>query len=80
MELTEKEKQFINEVKKKRPSLKGLLPIMHKYGFKPKNNRFKTLFLQYNIITFLKKDKTMRKIYKKSAKTISIAYKEMRSI
>jgi hypothetical protein len=36
MELTEKEKQFINEVKKKRPSLKGLLPIMHKYGFKPK--------------------------------------------
>ena len=69
----------MDEVKKKRPSLKGL-PIMHKYKFKSKNNRFKTLFLQYNIITFLKKDKTMRKIYKKSAKTISIAHKEMRTI
>ena len=72
------EKQFVDEIKRKRPTLKGVIPIMRKYGLHPKEQRTRRIFLENNLVTFLKKDKTMRKIEKKSAKKIAMAYKEMR--
>jgi inhibitor of KinA sporulation pathway (predicted exonuclease) len=78
--LTDKEQQFINEVKKKRPSLKGLIPIVRKYGFEFKGSRFKTIFLQNNISKMLKKDKTMRRINKNATTRLNNAYKELATI
>ena len=80
MELTEKERQFIAEVKQKHPTLKGLVPIVRKYGFSIKGARFRTLFLQNHIVKLLKKDKTMRRIHKNASRRINRAYKEISTI
>jgi hypothetical protein len=80
VKLTDQERQFVNEVKKKRPSLKGLLPIVRKYGFDLKDRRFKDIFVQNGISKMLKKDKTMRRIHKNATKRINVAYKEISSI
>ena len=80
MDLTEKERQFMTEVKKKRPSLKGLVPIVRKYGFSIKSDRFKTLFVQNQVIKLLKKDKTIRRIHKNASRRINLAYKEVASL
>jgi hypothetical protein len=73
------EKQFVEEIKRKRPTLKGVLPIMKKYGMHPKQKRTRRIFLDNNLVIYLKKDKMMRNIQKKSAKNIAIAYKEIRT-
>jgi hypothetical protein len=73
------EKQFVEEIKRKRPTLKGVLPIMKKYGLHPKQKRTRRIFLDNNLVIYLKKDKTMRNIEKESAKKIAIAYKEIRT-
>ena len=80
VKLTDQERKFVNEVKKKRPSLKGLLPIVRKYGFDLKDRRFKDIFVQNGISKMLKKDKTMRRIHKNATKRINVAYKEISSI
>lgn len=73
------EKQFVEEIKRKRPTLKGVLPIMRKYGLHPKQNRTRRIFLDNNLVIYLKKDKTMRNIKKESSKKIAVAYKEIRT-
>lgn len=73
------EKQFVEEIKRKRPTLKGVLPIMKKYGIHPKQPRTRRIFLNNNLVLYLKKDKMMRTIEKKSAKKIAVAYKEIRT-
>ncbi len=73
------EAKFVEEIKRKRPTLKGVLPIMKKYGLHPKQKRTRRIFLDNNLVIYLKKDKTMRKIEKESAKKIAIAYKEIRT-
>jgi len=80
VKLTDQERQFINEVNKKRPSLKGLVPIVRKYGFNMKDRRFKEVFVQNNISKMLKQDKTMRRIHKNATRRINVAYKELASI
>ena len=80
MELTEKEKQFIAEVKKTRPSLKGIVLLARKYGFSLKSTRFKALFLENYLVKFLKKDKTIRRIHKNASRRINRAYKELSEI
>ena len=73
------EREFV-EIKRKRPTLKGVLPIMKKYGLHPKQKRTRRIFLENNLVIYLKKDKTMRKMQKKSAKEISNMYKEFREV
>ena len=73
------EAKFVEEIKRKRPTLKGVLPIMRKYGLHPKQKRTQRIFLDNNLVIYLKKDKTMRNIEKESAKKIAIAYKEIRT-
>ncbi len=73
------EAKFVEEIKRKRPTLKGVLPIMKKYGLHPKQKRTRRIFLDNNLVIYLKKDKTMRNIEKESAKKIAIAYKEIRT-
>jgi len=73
------EKQFVEEIKRKRPTLKGVLPIMRKYGLHPKQHRTRRIFLENNLVIYLKRDKTMRKVEKDSAKKIAVAYKEIRT-
>jgi len=74
------EREFVEEIKRKRPTLKGVLPIMKKYGLHPKQKRTRRIFLENNLVIYLKKDKTMRKMQKKSAKEISNMYKEFREV
>jgi hypothetical protein len=52
---------------------------MKKYGLHPKQKRTRRIFLDNHLVIYLKKDKTMRNIQKKSAKNIAIAYKEIRT-
>jgi len=73
------ERQFVEEIKRKHPTLKGVLPIMKKYGLHPKQKRTRRIFLDNNLVIYLKKDEMMRSIAKKSAKKIAIAYKEIRT-
>lgn len=73
------EKQFVEEIKRKRPTLKAVLPIMKKYGLHPKQKRTRRIFLENNLVIYLKKDKMMRNIEKESAKKIDTAYKEIRT-
>lgn len=73
------EAKFVEEIKRKRPTLKGVLPVMKKYGLHPKQKRTRRIFLDNNLVIYLKKDKPMRNIEKESAKKIAVAYKEIRT-
>jgi hypothetical protein len=52
---------------------------MKKYGLHHKQKRTRRIFLDNHLVIYLKKDKMMRDIQKKSAKNIAIAYKEIRT-
>jgi hypothetical protein len=58
--------------------LKGVIP-MKKYGLHPKQKCTRRILLDNHFVIYLKKDKMMRNIQKKSAKNIAIAYKEIRT-
>jgi hypothetical protein len=55
------EKPFVEEIKRKRPTLKGVLP-MKKYGLHPKQKRTRRIFLDNHLVIYLKKDKNLLKI------------------
>jgi hypothetical protein len=76
----EKESQLVAEIKKKHPPLKGVIPIFKKYGYDIRDANSKAIFLKHNLIKYLKKDKQLVSIHKKSVADISLAYKEMRTL
>ena len=71
---------LVAEIKRKRPPLKGVVNIFKKYGFDIRDANSRSIFLNHNLIKYLKKDKQLIAIHKRSANKISIAYKEMRTL
>lgn len=74
------ESKLVNEIKTTHPSLKEVIPIFKKYGYDIRTPHSRAIFMKYNLIRYLKKDKHLRTIHKKSASKISVAYKEMRTL
>jgi hypothetical protein len=74
------ESKLVNEIKTTHPSLKEVIPIFKKYGYDIRTPHSRAIFLKYNLIHYLKKDKRLMAIRKKSASKISVAYKEMRTL
>ncbi len=74
------EAKLVAEVKKTQPYLKNIIPIFKKYGYDIRDKDSKDIFLKHNLIRYLKKDKYLDKIHKRSAARISLAYKEMRTL
>jgi hypothetical protein len=74
------EDKLVAEVKRRRPYLKTIIPIFTKYGYDIRDQVSKDIFLNNNLIKYLKKDKQLTLIHKKSAAEISLAYKEMRTL
>ena len=74
------EDKLVAEVKRKRPTLKGLVSIMRKYRFADLQE-MKRVFMQHNLVIHINtRDPIMKKISQKNAKQVSTMYKEMRSI
>jgi hypothetical protein len=71
---------LVAEIKRTRPPLKKVIGIFKKYGFDIRDAKSKAIFLNHNLVHYLKKDKQLIAIHKKSAKEISLAYKEMRTL
>jgi len=74
------EEKLVAEIKRVRPTLKGMVPILRKYGF-GEMDKMKEVFFKHNLVNYVNKgDPVMKKIRKQTSKEVKGMYKEMRNL